>query len=184
MVRTEKNYDYIFLTIIGLLIANTIFRYIQNNFALSINNYLGFVSWFGVILIRGFSSKVKIYGVWVLLILSSVNILNFTIETTKATFGIGDEGFHSFAINPVCFFLLISYCVLKRKSLLKVTSKILLDTEQEREEKQKRKVDFYYRKFNACEAEELNGIYKSLKEYPEEAQIALNMIKRQKEKGR
>ena len=49
-------------------------------------------------------------------------------------------------------------------------------TQKEQEDKHNKMAFFYYEKFRICDAEELKGIYKNYKEYPEEAQVALKRL--------
>lgn len=111
----------------------------------------------------------------IILVLPGSLFLSYILNgTTYSSHTIGHFG--SLRFDPYSFFLLILYCLVNRHNMMQLFGKLLLGSIEEQVEKQKKLVNFYYDKFTNCTDDELNTAFSLVKEYPEEAQIALKQI--------
>jgi hypothetical protein len=179
-MRGKTYLDFIFLGLIGLLICLSIFRYFNDNFLLTVNTYLGFLSWLVVVIIKlRYPDKSKFYLAG-LLILSTLNIISFTAEYW--TFGSNNlieyNGiyFSFLSLNPLSFLLFIIYAIFNGYTIKDLFNRLLKKSEVEVEEEYEKLLKFYYEKFVSCSVEELEGINRNFKDYPMEAQKAIEMV--------
>jgi hypothetical protein len=175
--------DFIFIGALGILIINTITQSILFNYLLSINNYLGFAAWLLILLLRIFKSRIGRYGLGVLLILGLFNIINFTLARVFLTVGFGGVSkapIETVGLNPIVLLVLIIYYFVNKKSINRILAHLFYGSQEEREREHQKKVDFYLKKFEDCDSNELDQMFNNLKDYPAEAQIALNQIRGQK----
>ncbi|NCD68805.1 hypothetical protein [Mucilaginibacter agri] len=172
--------DAIFLTLIGILIGKTLFRFFNSDFMLSLNTYLGFGSWILVVLMKLFKYKYVKHAILILLVLAAFNILNFTVETIwlgSAIQLMQRPLLYSIGINPGMFLLAIGYSAINRSTISKTYKARFGPSEDEVRIKQKTMVNFYNQKFKSLTTKELEFALKNIKDYPHEAQIALNLLR-------
>ncbi len=102
--------------------------------------------------------------------------VNYTVDnieySSSVTAHIGKLSF-----NPIAFIFIIYFCIINRNSLL--TS--FFGDEKERDDKRNKLMQFYYDKFKNCTLEELEKFFEMFDDYPQEAQLALRKIHREKE---
>jgi hypothetical protein len=157
-----------------------IFDHLADHFILSVNFYLGCFCWISIVIYQYvFNGKHRLV-IW-LLLLATFNILIFSASIS--TFGAvhylykeNDVIVFSFGLNPLFLLILIVYCVINRNLL----RRLYYGSDKERIEKINAGVDFYYNKFNSYDSEELHSVFKSYKDYPNEAQLALKKIHQEK----
>jgi hypothetical protein len=178
-VKGNNSYSSILATILlFILVGRVLFIDITENFAISIDDILAVILLvFSMRLLVTQSTKGQ-YIVLGVLMISLINILQFNIiiggesHTTHTTLNIGALSFNAFT-----FLLLIFYCIINWKGV-KVAIKVLFHgSESEQKEKREKLLVFYYDKFKNCTEDELSRAFGMFKEYPLEAQEALNKIK-------
>lgn len=162
--------DYVFLSILGLLIANTVYTAITDGILLDFTNYLAFGCWLVAILVKLINNRFAKYVTGTLLILGTVNICNFLAGTTWISFGF-------IKFNPTLFIILLIWYFVNKRAVDGIVSSLVKGSPQEQADKHKKAVEFYTNKFKDCSDEELQVIYADFDNYPVEAQIALNNIK-------
>ncbi|MEN0054297.1 MAG: hypothetical protein AAGC65_11535 [Mucilaginibacter sp.] len=178
MVKPKKSVDTAFLIFLGLLLSTTVFRHFDGNYVLSINNYLAFIFWMVVIVFKIVKPEKSYYLVPILLVLSVFNIINFTIEVFRFGISIGkSEQFEGFYINFLAVIELIIYSFINKRFIIN----IFKSSDKEKEDDYNKMMGFYYKKFKAINTEEFNSIFTDIKNYPLEAQAALNKIKNERE---
>lgn len=183
IIKPKKYIDIIFLILLGLLLAMSIYRHFTGGFVLSVNNYLALVLWLGVVIVKITRPEKSNYLLLLLLVLSIFNITNFTIEVFKVGFSVGYAGyFDGIHINIISFLLLVVYYFTNRNFVLQTVKILIKGSDKDREKERDKKIAFYYQKFNVCEPAEFDKIFANFKEYPAEAQIALKQIKAEKDK--
>jgi hypothetical protein len=146
---------------------------------------------FLALLLLLFSFQLVVYnstfGQYLLLVLILICMTNaFEIHyqigdvtySSKTVFSLGAISF-----NPGSFLLLILYCLINRRNLINILSKIRFGSEEERINKQTKMIDFYYSQFKESNAEELEKALGFFKDYPEEAQIALKKIHQERNRS-
>jgi len=176
--------DFIFLGILGALIANTIIQSVLFGYQLSINNYLGFVSWSVVWFLRITHIRFGKYGTALLLIAGSFNVINFGIGRISLSFSIGNVSnlsAETIGLNPIILLILIAYYLVNKNSINRIVVNIFYGSAEEQQKKHQEKVNFYLKKFEGCNPVELEKVFDSINDYPQEAQIALNQIRALKE---
>ena len=180
----EKS-DFLFLGLLGLLIANTITQSIAFGYILSLNNYLGFVTWGLALVLRLGHFKRKRYALAFLLILGTLNVSNFGLGMMSMSFSIGhisNAPAEPIGLNPIILLMLIGYYFVNMRSINRLLSNAIKGSEEERKVDHQKIVDFYLRKFNECDDSEFEKVYRNFNEYPPEAQTALKQIRQEKEK--
>jgi|GEM_PF-827986 len=180
----KQKTDYIFFGLIGLLIVNTIIQSQLYDYVLSINNYLGFAFWTISLFLRLRNSRTKRYPLAFLLILGTLNVLNFGIGSVTLSFSIGnisDIPTERPGINPIILLVLIAYYLVNKKSINRILNNTFKGTEEEQRIEHQKTIDFYLKKFDACDEEEIKEILKNFNDYPNEAQIALRQIQSKNE---
>jgi hypothetical protein len=180
----KAKFDFLFLGILGLLIGNTIIHSYLFNYLLSINNYLGFGSWVIVLVLRLVNTRLGRYGTALLLILGTLNILNFGLGTVSLSFSIGNIDqipTEPVGLDPVILLILIIYYFTNKKTVNRILSDIFYGNSKEQIQERQKKVEFYLEKFENYNSVEFDKILQSLKDYPIEAQIAIKEIRDQKE---
>jgi len=180
--KGKNNYASILATLLlFILVGRLLVIDIIENSAISIDDILAVMLLvFSMQLLITQSAKGQ-YIVLGVLIISLINILQFNIiigeesHTTHTTLNIGALSFNAFT-----FLLLIFYCVINWKGV-KVGIKVLFHgSESEQKEKREKLFIFYYDKFKNYTEDELSRAFGMFKEYPLEAQEALNKIKKER----
>jgi hypothetical protein len=166
MIKPKKYTDPILLSIFGLFIVISIYLHFVYNYILPINYYPGLFCWIIVIGFKIYNAKKEYFLVLILLVLYSLNIINFTVVR--------------FNVNIAGIILLVVYAAINKDMVISICRNIFIGSEEELEKKRNKMVVFYYEKFQKCETEELNEIFNNFNSYPIEAQIALNKIKKEK----
>nr|WP_121272503.1 hypothetical protein [Pedobacter schmidteae] len=170
----KKTSDFIFIAVIGLLAANTIFQSIWYGNVLSLNNYVGFVLWIIITVLRFSNNQYRRYGLTILLFLSTLNIANLTVGSISFNAFYGD--IESISVNPIMLLILIIYYIINEKTVKKELRRIFFPSEEEKQSEHQMQIDFYYRKFENCGNEELKNIIINKEQYPMPAQIALDKL--------
>lgn len=181
MIKAKKYIDFIFLALLGLSISVSLCLHFTEGFVLSINNYLALLSWIFVLLFKLIKPDKEFFGVLILLLLSTLGVINFTIITVNAELHHSESGFvyNGIGFNIIFFLLLIVYLVMNKRATSYI--KILLrGSEKEQEEKRNKMINFYYEKFKVFGDQEFNELINNFDHYPVEAQVALNRIKAEK----
>lgn len=174
--------DFIFLGILGALIVNAIINAVVFNYQLSINNYFGFICWLLALLLRILNFRFNRYCVGCLIILGTLNILNFGIGTAVISFSVGniyDVKADGLGLNPIILFILIVYCFVNKKVINVIISELWNGSAKEQEDARQKNINFYLKKFEHCSADELECLLKKLNDYPVEAQIAIKKLTEQ-----
>lgn len=171
----KRKADFIFIGILGLLMANTIVQSIWQGNLLSINNYAGFALWAIAIILRFTKNRYRRFGLAALLLLGVLNITNLTIGSISLNAAYGDV--ESPEINPLMLLLLIIYLLINKTEVKKTFNGIFFPNAEEQQQDQQRQIDFYYRKFDACSKEELEKIIDNFGQYPVPAQLALDKLR-------
>jgi len=183
-MKTKKYIDIIYLLVMGYLISVGIFKHFYDNNILSLNFYIGVTVWLYVVYDLLFNRKGK-FLVFYLLILGLFNVVVFSayLFSFGSVYYIykGDNLVIAFpGINP--FFLLITliYFVFNSKVLIDLYYRLMNGSDAEILLKMESGVKFYYEKFNSYSSESLKDVYKIYNEYPDEAQIALKKINKER----
>ncbi len=155
------------------MIGNTVIQSILFQYELGLNNYLGFVGWAMVLVIRISNERPGRYGTALLLVLGTLSLLNFTIGTITMAFFIGPLGI---GFNPVILIIMIAYYFVNKKPINQVLSKLTKGSAEERQTERQKLVDFYLHKFKTYDSSEFGIILKNFNEYPDEAQEAIKRI--------
>jgi DNA-directed RNA polymerase subunit F len=166
--------DFVFISILGLLIIYTIWQSVVDDYVLNINHYLAFACWIVVLYFRIAKPRAGRYGVPLLLVLGTLNVFNFFYWRQSTTISIGEVSSPGFDVN--LFLVLIAYYIVNFQSVNNLILKLFRGSDAERQEVHKKQIAFYLKKFEACNADELQKIYADLKSYPPEAQIALQQM--------
>ncbi len=186
MNKKAKYSDIIYLLFFAWLIGVTIVNYLTYNYTISINAYAGFLGWIIVIILK-FRDNIKAqYGVLTLLILSVFNIICFSSESmsfgSANTFWIGSLYFNYPGIDPFILLIALIYLSINWKFIKPLYQRIFTPSDEEFINEYTRKVDFYYNKFSSYNNVEFSTVLSDIKDYPVEAQEAINKIAAQKAK--
>ncbi len=84
-------------------------------------------------------------------------------------------------ISPVTFVILILFTAVNYSVMFELYYLLTKGSKKEQEDKANRDVEFYYKKFNECSADEFYESLKMCNDYPVEAQLALKRIKEEKD---
>ncbi|MDB5023102.1 MAG: hypothetical protein JWP78_857 [Mucilaginibacter sp.] len=172
MSKVNKYTNSSFLIILLSLSASAVYRHFENGVILSLNNYLAFVCLVISLIIWLVKSNIVSVAILILLLLGTINIINFTAEVFKLSyFGMGSDS-NSLSLNPIGLPLLIIYCIVNRSAVKGIAERLTYGPDMDQ---------FYYKKFNSNSQDELNKIFADFNDYPPEAQIALNKLKREKD---
>jgi len=180
--KPKPIFDVALLIILTILIGYVFYYDVDNSMSFSANDILAILILVFSLRLFFFSSSWGQKVLCVLLLVSMINVLNFgtnySLEDGRASWSLVNAfGLH---FNPYCFFLLLLFSLINRKNLMALYLKMRYGTAKEQEVEMESKVKFYYDKFIKFSAEELEVVFKDFKEYPEEAQIAIDKIKKEK----
>jgi hypothetical protein len=185
MLKPNKIVDIVFLSILGIGVAVSIYTHLFSDFVLTLNNYAAFIFYITVIICKIIIPEKVRYAVLILLGLSVFDIINFTVEVINAKiFEIGSNwAINSLGFNVFIFLLFVVYCLFNKSLIFGVLKTVLSGSDKEIEEEKKKMINFYYDKFKNVDKSEFDNLYGNFKNYPEEAQIALDrLLKDKKEK--
>jgi len=186
MNKKAKYSDIIYLLFFAWLIGVTIVNYLTYNYTISINAYAGFLGWIIVIILKFRDNNKSRYGVITLLILAVFNIISFTSESISFglanTFWVGNLYFDYPGINPVILLLVIIYLLINWKFIKPLYQRFFTPSDEEFMKEYNKKVYFYYNKFSVYDDAQFNTVVSDIKDYPVEAQEAINKIAAQKAK--
>ena len=172
MIKPKKYIDIIFILLLALLSCYSIYGHFSSGYVLSIYNYLGFTLLFIFTLLKFAKPDKEFYGVFILLFLSTFNIVNFSFVAAT---------FNNLPFNIFSFFALVVYSVLNRDMVAQIVKRALKGSDKEQEDSRTKMISFYYDKFNQCDKEEFERILKNIGGYPTEAQIALKQLSIEKD---
>lgn len=168
--------DFIFLSILSLLMISAIILSVNSGYLLSINNYLGFVCW-GITIILMFTRfRYRRYGLAILLIMGTFSIFKFGIWTVSMSFAVSN--FQTPRLDPTIFLILVVYCLVNRRVINRVLLRAFRGTPEEQKLKEEKEVTFYTRKFQKCTKEELDEVFSNYKNYPWAAKQAIDNVAR------
>jgi len=179
--KPNKYVDVVFLILLGLSLCLTFYRHFADGYVISINNILALILFVTGVFIKIKNSEKGKYVVLILLLLATLNIINFTIGVGTVhigNLGSGDESL-SYAfpgIDPLFFLILLIYWIINKKAIRSIWDRIYHGSEKEQVDRISTGIDFYYNKFNAYNEEGLNDAFKMYKDYPVEAKEALKKI--------
>ena len=180
MSKISKYIDIVLLSFLGILLIDAVVRHFLAGFVLTINLYLGIIFWFIVLALRITKNKrTKVYLIGIVL-LAALNIISFTVEN----FSFGNGNIREYGpiyfvipgINPIFLLLLVIFSLIDYKFSIDFYRRTLKGSDKERSEEYIKQMNFYYGQFSACNKNELDFAIENLKEYPEPAQEALQII--------
>ena len=116
MYNTNKYVDFSVLAILGLFIASTVYSHFAEGFDFTVNNYLAFSSWLLVLSLRVLKYEKSYRLFFLMLLLASFEVINFTIGKDTLNIGHGVENTIHIPFNPCLFLLLIVYSVVNGNS--------------------------------------------------------------------
>lgn len=166
--------DYIFLGLLGISLATTIIITISSDYTLTNFHYAAIAGWLTVLILRIFLPRTGRYTVGLLLLLGVFNVLNFFLIRTASSFGIGDLS--AAGIDPYLFCVLVVYYIVNKRAINRIISSIFRENDKERADKQQKLIDFYLSQFKNSTPDELERALNKIKDYPTEAQIAMQQI--------
>lgn len=147
MTKRHKIIDYIFLTLLGILLFITYYDHFTDVWNLSINNYLSIAAWILVLGFRVFTNK-GIYGVFVILLLGAFNVIDFTTNYVQLAVGVSNEtSYRGISVNGATFILLLVYIAVNYNYVKKLVKINLYGSQEEQAEKAEREFSFYYQNF-------------------------------------
>jgi hypothetical protein len=151
----------------------------DGGYVLSINNYIAVILWAVVVLSKVIKFEKEYFGVFILLFLAITGLINFSVVTVNADNYHSDSGILYSGLGFNIFFVvpLLVYCYINRNIVARLVKTILKGSEQERLAKKNKLIDFYYNKFSDCDKTELDGLMVRFKDYPYEAQVALDRVR-------
>jgi hypothetical protein len=173
MIKPKKYIDIIFILLLALLSCYSIYGHFSTGYTLSIYNYLGFSLLLIFTLLKFSKPDRELYGMFILLFLSTFNIINFNVVVVK---------FNNLPFNIFAFFALVVYSAINKDMVTQIVKKGLKGSEKEQEDRRNKMISFYYDKFNKCDEEEFEQIFRNIEEYPMEAQSALKQLSTGKDK--
>jgi hypothetical protein len=163
----RRKLDFLFLGVLGVIILFSVNMVVEDNYIISGYGYAGFISFLAVFILRLFTNKIGRYGLGIILIAGTLNCINFSVIRSMIPFG----------IDPLIFLITTAYFIINKNSFSKILFTIIYGNQKERGNSYQKKVDFYFEKFSKYDGTEFEKIFKDFKEYPSEAQVALNKIK-------
>jgi hypothetical protein len=186
MTKTAKYLDIVYLGLIGIIITISIVRVIAYNFILPVNTYVGLACWLGGVVLKIFTPKKTKYFLSAILILSTLNLITFTVETFA--FGVGShlftwQGFYfcAVSINPIALVLMVIYFSINFSTAKTLIKKIFGSSEKEEKDAYDKSFQFYYQKFVSYNDDDFKVIIKNFDDYPLEAREAIEFIVKQKD---
>ncbi|NEU06841.1 hypothetical protein GZH53_00820 [Flavihumibacter sp. R14] len=173
----KGKFDYIFLGVLGLLLANAVIQSYLYQYLLSINNYLAVIAWVIALTLRLGTSRYRRQAIGWLLILGTLNVLSFTLGRITISIGnISDTGVEAISLNPIILAISIAYYLTNKTAVNRILTNVFQGTKDEQEKERDKQVHFYLNKFSECDSQELDTLLKNFDDYPPEAQTALKQI--------
>src|ERR1700743_1733865 len=129
MSKRTKYLNVIFLVVIGILLLRSFYLHFTDDYALTINFYVGTLCWVATIFLLLKKHKSTKVCVIMLLALSSFNIISFTIF--NIAFGSSEiYNYNEFyyilpSPNPLFLFVLVIYSLVERTNSISLYSRIL-----------------------------------------------------------
>ena len=184
-MKKKKITDIIILLLIGYVIFIGIFTHFVDKYRLTLNFYLGVITWLIASYFTFFSRNEKKFLIMFLLVLGTLNIVVFSsilgsIETITYIYRGDNLIIAGPGINPLFLLLIFLYCLINPKLFVETYHTLRYGGEKEINSKFETGVNFYYNKFNSYSSEELKEVYKMYKEYPDEAKGALSKIHKER----
>jgi len=186
MYKKAKYSDIIYLLFFAWLIGVATVNYVTYNYTISINAYAGFLGWIIVVILKFKNNNKAQYGVLTLLILAVFNIICFSSESmsfgSANTFWIGSLYFNYPGIDPFILLIALIYLSINWKFIKPLYQRIFTPSDEEFMKEYNKKVYFYYNKFSVYDDAQFNTVVSDIKDYPVEAQEAINKIAAEKAK--
>jgi hypothetical protein len=175
----KRKTDFVFIAILGLLLANVLVQFVMgNSFLLTINNCLAILLLLITGLLRFTNHRYGRHALAILLLLGTFDIASFGLAAVS--FSVGFGSIKPIGFNPIVMFILVVYFLVNKTAIKKVIKIILLPSVEEQQLEDKKQKDFYLRKFENCSDDEMEIIVGRLKEYPLAAQYAIIEICKRK----
>jgi len=164
-----------------ILVARILFIDFTERYAISVDDILAVALLiFGIRLLLT-QSPAGQYIILAAILLSLANILQFNIiignesHTTHTTISLNGLSFNAFSGLLLVFYFFINW------KAVKVDVKLLArGSESEQKKEREKLLEFYSDKFKNCSEDELKSALKMFKDYPLEAQQALEKIKKER----
>ncbi len=170
--------DRLLLIVLGFLSLFTLYQVLFQEYFLTLNNYAAFLFLIVAIILKIKKEDRFKSAVLLLLLSASFNFINFSTVTYSATVGYkAKEIDYSLpSINILFFLLLIFYCCIN----ISYVRSIFTGTDDEKELKRQKMIEFYYTKFSGIDLDGFNSALNNFDQYPEEARIALEKLKNER----
>jgi len=183
MGKPNKLVDIIIVFISLCLIGQIWFWPIIGGFVLAVNYNLILALLVLSFLLKRHGYRKAQIAIFFILLLFLCGLLNFKIEfdnsdLTQTSFS---ANIGSLSFDPVVFLLLLVYGLINKSAIKYFVSKAFYESDEEKSQKESIQTAFYYEKFTNSSNEELERCFKMYKEYPTEAQAALQRIKQERQ---
>ncbi|MFA4868866.1 MAG: hypothetical protein WC623_11735 [Pedobacter sp.] len=167
----KRKADFIFIAILGLLLANALVQFIMGHILLTLNDYLGILLWLITCMLRFTNHRYGRYALGILLALGIFDIASFGLG--GISFSVGFGSMKPIGFNPIVLLITVIYFLVNKTVIRQVLEMIVYPSAEEQQLKDKKQRDFYLRKFENCDDDELGIIFGNLEEYPVAAQHAI-----------
>lgn len=146
MKQIKKHSDLIILSIIWIVSINSVISVIANSYVIGVQNYIGFSLLIGISVLRFFKVKRFKTILGVLLIVGSINAVQYTYSTITVVFSWTPSGssFSSFGIQPLSISQLLLLVGLNFSEFMRLINDSSSDDSKIDEDKQKRIVENHY----------------------------------------
>lgn len=163
--------DYIFLGILGLCISSSIIYCLCTDYEITPYNYAAVTCLLLTLQLRILRPKAGRYAVAVLIILATLNVINFTFMRTTSSFNYSEVPFIS--LDPNLLLLLIIYCIVNRKTIISILSG---RRAEKRDSDYQQNYNSHIKRFEKMTTEEFNQTMRYYDDHPPEAQAALKQL--------
>jgi len=178
MKKPEKYTDIVFMAFLGISLGIAIYMHFAGGYVLSVNYYIALALWAIVVISKIIRFKKEFFGVFSLLLLAIIGVINFSVYTINANTYHTDNGilYSGPGFNIYLIFPVIIYGAINAKMVTGVIKTLFKGSEAEQQANTNKLIDFYYEKFSVCDKTELDELMAKFKDYPYEAQVALRRI--------
>jgi predicted membrane channel-forming protein YqfA (hemolysin III family) len=173
---TNKRADFIFIFLLGLYLTTTFVVCITSNFVISINNYLAIGGWVAVLIVRIKKERKGRYALVFLLLLALLQLLNFSVGSTGLQFALGSMETNLIGFDIILLLFNIAFYMVNRQSVNRVIRRLIDGNEKEQALERQKKIDFYKKRFEEFDNEQLKAAYRHILDYPDEAQVVIQEL--------
>jgi hypothetical protein len=158
MIR--KHSDLIIISILWLVSIYSVISAILYSYEIGIQNYIGYGLLIGISVLRFFSNKRFNTLLGILLVIGSINAIQFTYSTVTFVFSWSPLGqrFSSFGIQPLSISLLIILIILNFSDFMRLINGLLSEDPKVAADRQKRLVERHYNELIDEKDDKLNDI--------------------------